>query len=180
MYISTIIHFTLNGIFTTISDINFKTVINSIFSDEQHLKVYVLLQFLFSLFLAFVTFIQKDNIFQSKLGIVTNTIKTPFVVGQGQHGTARWLKKNEFNKVFHKNILDSSKDIYNQNFTSGGLVVGYNKLKNSTEEIFYIDENTHCITVRCYKEWKNKNNSIANNYYTWTCRGIYYCFRPKI
>ena len=41
----------------------------------------------------------------------------------------------------------------NQSFKSGGLVVGYKKLKNNNEEIYYVGENTHSITVRCYKKW---------------------------
>lgn len=122
MYISTIIHFSLNNIFTTISDIRFSSAINSIFSDEQHLKVYSLLQFLFAIFLILVSFFQRDNIFESKLGNITDKIKTPFIVGQGQHGTARWLKPKEFCKVFSRNVLDPLLDISKQHFNSGGLV----------------------------------------------------------
>lgn len=156
LYISTIIHFSLKDTFTTISDINFRTVISSIFSDGQHFKVYFLLQFLFTIFLTLVSFFQKDNIFESKLGNITDKIKTPFIVGQGQHGTARWLKPKEFSKVFRKNILYPLIDISKQHFNSGGLVVGYNKLKKGTEEIYYIDNNTHSITVGATRSGKTR------------------------
>ena len=156
MYISTIIHFSLNGIFTTISDINFTTVINSIFSNEQHFKVYFLLQFLFAIFLILVTYFQKDNIFESKLGNITDKIKTPFIVGQGQHGTARWLKPKEFCKVFSRKVLDPNFDIAEQHFDSGGLVVGYKKLKDGAEEIYCVDGNTHSITVGATRSGKSR------------------------
>lgn len=85
LYISTIIHLTLIQEFTNLSDITFKAVINSIFQNGNHLKIYMLLQFLFTLFFFLITFVQKDNIYESGLNSITDTIKTPFIVGQGQH-----------------------------------------------------------------------------------------------
>ena len=105
-YISTIVHLNLIKEFTNISDIEIQTVIQSIVGSEKHLQLYVLLQFLFMLFIVLILFVETTNIFESKLGNVTDKIKTPFVVGQGQHGTARWLKNNEYEKVFDKNILE--------------------------------------------------------------------------
>ena len=156
MYISTIIHFILTDKFVSISDMGFNTVIESIFKDNQNLKVYILLQFLFSLFLILVTFIQRDNIFESKLGNITDKIKTPFIVGQGQHGTARWLKQNEFEKTFKKNVLELDVDIDKQSFTSAGLVVGYKKLNNGNEEIYCVDTNTHSLTVGATRSGKSR------------------------
>ena len=156
MYISTIIHFTLTGTFTTISAITFKTVINSIFANPKHLQVYLLLQFLFVIFLILITYFQRDNLYASRENYITNTIKTPFIVGQGQHGTARWLKPKEFTKVFKKVILSPFIELEKQHFGTGGLVVGYNKLKDGAEEIYYIDGNTHSITVGATRSGKSR------------------------
>ncbi len=150
MYLSNMIHLGLSGEIINIANINLKSVIQSLFENEQHFKLYLLLQILFMLFSVFVTFMQKENMFESELGSITNTIKTPVTVGQGQHGTARWLKESEYEKVFDKNTYDASKDMKNQDFKSGGLVVGYKRLKNNNEEIYYVGENTHSLTVRCY------------------------------
>lgn len=156
LYISTIIHLTLVQKFTTISDINFYTVINSIFTNVNHFKLYILLQFLFALFFILITFIQKDNIYASELNEITNTIKTPFVVGQGQYGTSRWLKMKEFDKVFKKNTLVFNKPPNEQKFSSAGLVVGYNKLKNGNEEIYCVNNNTHSLTVGATRSGKTR------------------------
>ena len=85
LYISTIVHLSLTQEFTNLSDITFQSVMNSLFQNGNHFKIYVLLQFLFTLFFYLITFIQKDNIYASGLNQITDTIKTPFVVGQGQH-----------------------------------------------------------------------------------------------
>ena len=159
-FISTIVHFNLIGQFTSISDINSKTVIQSILESKKHLQLYGLLQFLFMLFIFLIAFIETNNIYESKVGNVTDKIKTPFIVGQGQHGTARWLKNNEYEKVFDKNILYEKETINNnqlQNikFNNGGLVVGYNKKKDK-EEIYYIGDNTHSLTVGATRSGKTR------------------------
>lgn len=149
LYIAGILHCTITNQFTSISDIKINIIFSSVINDKQCQKLYILTQSLITLFLFLIAFIQKDNIYESKLGNITNTIKTPFVVGQGQYGTARWLKSKEFEKTFKKNILDIQKDIKNQEFPSAGLVVGYKKLRNGNEEIYCVDSNTHSLTVRC-------------------------------
>lgn len=155
-FISNVIHLSLSGEFISISNIDFKSVVQGLFEDEKFFKLYLLLQILFILFFSVVVFIQKGNVYESKLGNVTNTIKTPLVVGQGQHGTARWLTEKEYEKVFDKNIYDATKDKNNQNFKSGGLVVGYKKLKNNNEEIYYIGDNTHSLTVGATRSGKTR------------------------
>ncbi len=162
-YISTIVHLNLIKEFTSISDINSQTVIQSIVGSEKHLQLYMLLQFLFMLFIVLIVFVETTNIFESKLGNVTDKIKTPFIVGQGQHGTARWLKDNEYEKVFDKNILyekeadhiGQGKSVEKINFKDGGLVVGYKKKKDS-EEIYYIGDNTHSLTVGATRSGKTR------------------------
>ena len=37
---------------------------------------------------------------QSDVERITNNIVTPKAVGQGQHGTSRWLTDKEFKKAF--------------------------------------------------------------------------------
>jgi len=157
MYLSNMLHLALSGEIVNIGNIEFKSVMQSLFENNKHLKLYILLQTLFLLFDVFVTFMQKENMYESELGNITNTIKTPVTVGQGQHGTARWLKESEYEKVFDKNIYDSSKDMKNQSFKSGGLVVGYKRLKNDNEEIYYVGENTHSLTVGATRSGKTRS-----------------------
>ena len=51
LYISGIIHFSLTNQFTTISELSFNKVFQSVIEDKQHLKVFGMLQSLITLFL---------------------------------------------------------------------------------------------------------------------------------
>jgi len=46
--------------------------------------------------------------YQSNLVEITPDIKTPVSVGQYQHGSARWLKDEEKEKVFDSFVLDKN------------------------------------------------------------------------
>lgn len=38
---------------------------------------------------------------------ITPEIHTPVPVGQGQHGTAKWLPNEKFDQVFDSDVIDS-------------------------------------------------------------------------
>ena len=73
-------------------------------------------------------------------------------MGQGQHGTSRWLTKKEFKKNFKCNTLSDTKTTFN----SGGIIVGYEK-KKKTEEIYYIDDNVHSLVVGATRSGKTRS-----------------------
>ena len=156
LYVSGVIHFLLTGQLTSISQVSFNKVIQSIIKDKQHLRAFVLFQSLIILLLFLIIFLVKDNIYASGEDQITNTIKTPKRVGQGQYGSANWLKNKDFIKVFSKNEIDVSKDKKLLKFDSGGLVVGYNKTKKEIEEVFYIDTNTHSLVVGATRSGKSR------------------------
>lgn len=152
LYIAGIVHFVITNQFTSISNMKFNIILDSVINDKQCQKLYFLTQALITLFLLFIAFIQKENIYASSLVNITDNIRTPVVVGQGQYGTARWLKSKEFETTFKKNVLDLKKNIKNQDFSLAGLVVGYKKLKKGKEEIYCVDTDTHSLTVRCHEK----------------------------
>lgn len=156
LYISGIIHFLLTKQITTINSISFNSIVNSVIQNSNHFKVYIMLQMMITLFLFLLIFIVRENIYASREDNITNTIKTPKRVGQGQYGSANWLKNNEFRKVFDKNEIDVNKNIKGLKFDSGGLVVGYNKTKKGLEEVFYIDSNTHSLVVGATRSGKSR------------------------
>ena len=78
--------------------------------------------------------------------------KTPEIMGQGQHGTARWLTKKEFRKHFKCNTLSDTATKFN----SGGIIVGYEK-KKKTEDIYYIDDNVHSLVVGATRSGKTRS-----------------------
>ena len=156
VYISNIIHLGLSGELTDFSMPEFKIALINLFTNDKQLKICLLLQGLFLLFFIFVLFIKKENIYESELINVTDKIKTPIAVGQGQYGTARWMTNAEFQEAFNKNILDANLDIKDIKFKSAGLVVGYNKLKDKSEEIYYTKDDTHSITIGATRSGKTR------------------------
>ena len=47
-----------------------------------------------------ILFSMEKNSYSSEVDKITNNIVTPKAVGQGQHGTSRWLTEKEFKKHF--------------------------------------------------------------------------------
>mgnify|MGYP004657738031 CR=1 FL=1 len=156
MYISGIIHFSLTNQFTTIRELKFDIVFQSVVKDQEHFKMFILILSLTTLFLFLVTFVTRDNIYASQENRITDNIRTPIRTGQGQYGNADWLKKDDFKKIFSKNVLDVNKKKKCLQFDSGGLVVGWNKLKNNNEEIYYINSNTHSVTIGATRSGKSR------------------------
>ena len=103
---------------------------------------------MFSLFevLILAMLVINKNSFYSELDRITDKISTPKSIGQGQHGTARWQTQKEFEKNFKCNKFPRTEE-QKYEAKKGGLVVGYKKTKKE-ENIFYIDENVHSLTVR--------------------------------
>ena len=153
---------------------------------------------LFALLSVFKVFDLKD--YKSKTYRVTNNIEIPIPIGdrQTQQGSAWWLSKKEFSKVFGVNRLDpknpevkklvklanDEKTFIEKDekvkekkvnvepiFEQGGLIVGKkdkvifkpyiktikNKIKiplidiRKVEDIYYIKDDLHSLTVRCNK-----------------------------
>ena len=46
---------------------------------------------------------------KSEVNKITNNIVTPKAVGQGQHGTSRWLTDKEFKKIYKYNVIKNEK-----------------------------------------------------------------------
>ncbi len=144
----------INGI-SAFKDFDFGNVFSKLFKNEKCMQLFLIIQTLFSLFFVFVIFIQKENVYQSVLVNVTDNIQTPRAMGQGQHGTARWLKDTEFKRIFKKNVLETNKKLEEQKFRKGGLIVGYEQKENK-ENIYYIDKNTHALVVGSTRSGKTR------------------------
>lgn len=132
------------------------SVMKEILLNKQKLKVFVCMVALeFALYL-YIT-MNKPG-YQSKLVEITPDIHTPAPVGQNQCGSARWLKKSEYNKVF-KSVLIPKKilegDIKNFTIPSGGFVLGKEDTPKG-EKIYYIDTDTHVLCVGTTRSGKTR------------------------
>lgn len=143
--------------------------ISQIVANEKFLPLFFLMFSLFEV-LIFAMLVMNKNSFYSELDIITDKIKTPKSIGQGQHGTARWQTQKEFEKNFKCNKLSikrkrnfiirklfkkKQKEEKNE-IVKGGLVVGYKKTKKA-EEIYFVDDNIHSLTVGATRSGKTRS-----------------------
>jgi len=143
--------------------------ISQIVANEKFLPLFFLIFSLFEV-LIFAMLVINKNSFYSELDSITDKIKTPKSIGQGQHGTARWQTQKEFEKNFKCNKLPierkrnfiirkifkkKQKEERNE-IVKGGLVVGYKKTKKA-EEIYFVDDNIHSLTVGATRSGKTRS-----------------------
>ena len=143
--------------------------ISQIVANEKFLPLFFLMFSLFEV-LIFAMLVINKNSFYSELDSITDKIKTPKSIGQGQHGTARWQTQKEFEKNFKCNKLPierkrkfiirklfkkKQKEEKNE-IIKGGLVVGYKKTKKA-EEIYFVDDNIHSLTVGATRSGKTRS-----------------------
>jgi len=67
---------------------------------------------------AFVLLSQKET-FESDTADVTKDIKTPIAIGQGQHGTARWMTAADKRAAFSIYRLDKGEPVYSALLRAG-------------------------------------------------------------
>ena len=135
-------------IHTKLAKIEFSEIV----VDKQLLLLFFLVYLLVEVMIFMLFGLNSRNNFRSKTVSITNNLKTPEIMGQGQHGTARWLTKREFKKVFKCNTLSDT----NTTFNSGGIIVGYEKNKKN-ENIYYIDDNIHSLVVGATRSGKTRS-----------------------
>ena len=141
IYLSAIIH-------TKLANIEFSEIV----VDKQLLLLFFLIYLLIQVVIIMFLVLESNNVFKSGTISITDKLRTPKIMGEGQHGTARWLSEKEFKNAFKCNILTSR----NNTFDSGGIVVGYEKNKNR-ENIYYIDDNIHSLVVGATRSGKTRS-----------------------
>lgn len=120
--------------------------------DKQFLSLFFLLFILLEVAIIMLFGMGSKNVYESEMIKVTDKIRTPARVGQGQYGTARWLTTKEFRKKFKYNSLSEKEEKAKQ----GGLVVGYEKTKKE-EKIYYINENIHSLIIGATRSGKTRS-----------------------
>lgn len=143
--------------------------ISQIVANEKFLPLFFLMFSLFEV-LIFAMLVINKNSFYSELDSITDKIKTPKSIGQGQHGTARWQTQKEFEKNFKCNklpikrkrnfiirkLFKKKQKVEKNEIVKGGLVVGYKKTKKA-EEIYFVDDNIHSLTVGATRSGKTRS-----------------------
>jgi type IV secretion system protein VirD4 len=105
-----------------------------------------------------IWFSGTNKAYQSDLQKITPDIYTPVTAGQGQFGTAKWLKEKDFDCVFDYVILDSKKLLKKKKkLKQGGLVIGKVDLKNGKEKIYYIGKDRHSLNIGATRAGKTRS-----------------------
>jgi type IV secretion system protein VirD4 len=85
----------------------------SLAADERHRLLTLCVCVVIVAAIAAVMLMSGRETFESDTAAVAGSIQTPVSIGQGQHGTARWLKPAERNKAFAMHTLNTEEIIFN-------------------------------------------------------------------
>lgn len=138
-------HFILSKNFNSLFNINISTIINTLINERRVFIIFCAIELIIvTLLLLFSN--RKKNIYHSNTIKLTNKIEVPIPIGDGQYGTSWWLDKKDYSKIFKCNILDKNKKYNEVSFSSGGVIVNFEK-KDNLEKYYYIDDNLHLLLV---------------------------------
>lgn len=144
-YFSVSLHYVLSKDFESLLKIDAISIINTLITDKRVLLIFCILELIVVSFLVLFTNGTK-NIYHSKTVKLTDKIEVPVPAGQGQYGTAWWLQKKDYDKIFSYNIIDRAKDYTECCFKTGGIITNFERDGN-IEKIHYIGDNQHSIIV---------------------------------
>lgn len=120
-YISVNMHFLLCRDFQSMLNLTLKEIVKILFADKRILMIFIILETIVITLLLLCTNKTK-NIYHSKTIKLTDKISVPIPAGDGQYGTAWWLKKKDYDKIFSYNIIDRTKEYKESCFKSGGII----------------------------------------------------------
>lgn len=144
-YFSVSLHFIFSKNFESLLNINIQTIINTLITEKRVLLIFAVLEVMVVTFLLLFTNKTK-NIYHSSTIKLTDKIEVPVPAGDGQYGTAWWLQKKDYDKVFKYNEININKDYNESCFTSAGVITNFER-NNDTEKIYYIDDNLHTLLI---------------------------------
>lgn len=87
-------------------------IMASIITNERHRMLTLCVELVIVAGIGALMLMSRKETFESDTTAVAGDIKTPIAIGQGQHGTARWLNKAEQRKEFSLYRLDKDERIF--------------------------------------------------------------------
>lgn len=105
LFMSTALHLLLSGNSSRLALPSLSTCLDSLLTHRSHLLLFACLQGIV-LMLGVLFFIMNSQPYQSQLRQVAPGIETPVPTGQHQHGSARWLRRDEWPRSFDHYTLD--------------------------------------------------------------------------
>ena len=88
------------------------TIWESVATNERHQMLLLCVEIIVTAGAAVITLLNRRETFESDTSKVAGGIQTPVAIGQGQHGSARWLRMEEWKKAFAVYRLGKSNDVF--------------------------------------------------------------------
>lgn len=85
---------------------------------------------------------------------ITDQIMIPKAIGDGQHGTSRFLTEKEKESIFHIVIKKKEKEL--QNSKNCGLVIGMEKISKTIEKIYCVEDDVHTLILGATRSGKTR------------------------
>lgn len=133
-------------------------------SNNEQIRMFTIFFFVILLLGIITLLVGGKSSFKVDMIEITPEIHTPVPVGQGQHGTAKWLPNEKFDQVFDSDVIDSKKLMDGkEHFSAGGLVLGKEDLKRSDffgrtkEKIYHITKDLHALIIGATRSGKTRN-----------------------
>lgn len=118
LFFTAALHGLLSRQFNTLTFIPLWQCLTGLFAEKQQLLMFLSFEG-FILLCCVLFFVQNSRTYQSELIQIADDIYTPASVGQYQHGSARWLKESEKDKVFKSQLIDPANPIIKELLDSG-------------------------------------------------------------
>jgi len=125
------------GNIDNLSDIQPAKLLAGLVSDERQRMLTLCVELVIETGTAAFTLLSRKETFESDTADITKGIKTPIAIGQGQHGTARWMAAAEKRTAFSVYRLNKNEKLYSDLLLAGKQdaqeVVKYNEMPETKE-----------------------------------------------
>jgi type IV secretion system protein VirD4 len=157
IFFSTAIHFMLLTKTPTVKFYWLSVCMESMMSDPQHKQLFLMIEGIL-LLLCFFFVIFQDKSYKTDEMKITSEISIPVSAGEGQHGTARFLKKNEIKKTFGSFTISAHDDVI------AGLLRKGDRLKKRAEKYKFTSDEEKEKSEETYTRRLNENNPAVKLY----------------
>ncbi len=131
----------------------------SLFKNESILHFFLLLYGFWVLFLFMIFHNNMNKIGRTDTMMVTNVIRIPVAVGQGQHGTSRFMTEEEKKKEYCVVQYDKRKTLTSDK--NLGLVLGMTKV-GKKEVIICISDDVHAMILGSTRSGKSRREILES------------------
>lgn len=125
----------------------------SVINNKNQFYLFLVLEGFMILFILYMFFPNLSKIKSSKTMKITDSIEIPVAVGNGQHGTSRFLNEKEIDQVFHTVKYKYNKQLeVKENL---GLVLGMRK-EYKAEHIYCLKDDVNSIILGSTRSGKTR------------------------